>query len=177
MVVSRCILFLFLACLSTQAQAAAAAQKPWSQWSQEEKADLYMDLDYSDEGDVPAGFKIIDLKKDGNFNVELMEDKAQKVFAKTVLRHFDNKFSREDIEQSEYSKYGDEEVMDFLLVIDNMGCIVGGMLRVYQDGRDQDGNDSDVNWQAVYRFDGNGDPLLDENGHEYDEMYFSWSGH
>lgn len=164
-------IFLFFAPFLTHAE-----QRDWSEWAQQEIADLYFDLDSTPEEDLPQGFKVLDLVENREFSINNIKDPKQRQLANTVLTHFDRLYSREAMEQSPYQTYGKEQVLEFLFLINENGKVVGGVLWMYQDGRDEDGNESDINWQAIYRFDQTGAPLLDDNGVPFDDFYFAWSG-
>ncbi|MGH1467976.1 MAG: hypothetical protein ACRBBP_03720 [Bdellovibrionales bacterium] len=150
--------------------------KTWDELSLSDQADILYNLDYFSPDDELKGVQVINLLTEGEFIAEEVSEEYRAV-AKIALETFDDEVSRESIEQSPYSTYGDEEVIEFYLLTDVSGKILGGTVSFYQDGRDQDGEDSDVNWSATMRLDADGKPFKDENGYSVDEMRFEWSGH
>lgn len=150
-------------------------ERTWDELSKSDQADILYDLSYS-SGDDLVGVQVIDLLTEENFVIENVPKEYREV-VKIALETFDNEMSRESIEQSPYSTYGDEELIELYVLVNKAGVVLGGIISAYQDGRDQDGNDSDVNWSATMRFDGEGKPFEDENGYSVDEMNFEWSGH
>ena len=153
--------------------------KSWAELSLDQKAELLLDLEYLDESDLPKDVSLINYLPSSSVKTEDLKvaNSAHQNYIEKILQVFEDEVSREDIEQSEYSAYGDAEISELYLIVDANQNILAGFLGMYQDGRDQDGNDSDVNWQARVRFDANGEILKDERGQTYDELYFQWSGH
>ncbi len=159
--------------------ALAHAKNKWSELSLEQKANLLLELEYIEEANLPKDIKIINYAAKGDLDTKSLNitNKVHHVYVQSLLEAFEDKVSRESIEQSEYSEYGESVITSLYLIIDNSGVVIASVLEMFQDGRDQDGNESDVNWRALVRFDQNGDVLLDESGQPFDELYFEWSGH
>lgn len=153
--------------------------KTWKDLSLDQQAELLLDLEYTDESDLPKGVSVINYLPSSSVKTEDLKvtNPVHQNYIKKILQVFEDEVSREDIEQSEYSAFGDAEISELYLIVDANQNILAGILGMYQDGRDQDGNDSDVNWQSRVRFDANGEILIDDNGQTYDELYFQWSGH
>lgn len=164
---------------------AHSVEPSWDSMSLDEQAGLLENLDYIDESEIPKNLKVINYLDSSfilNSKLTSFEDlkitnPKHKVYIEKILQVFEDEVSREDIEQSEYSAFGDPQISTLYLLIDQNDQIVGALLGFYQDGRDQQGEDSDVNWSAQVRFDSNAEVFTDENGQTYDELYFEWSGH
>lgn len=156
-------------------------ESKWASLSLNEQAEILYDLDIYSDDDLPQGVRIVDLLKDlnvdYNFTVEMINNEKYRAFAKKVLTTFENEVDREAIAQSYYNSFNEAYPIEFLLLVDVKGEVVAGNLRMFQDGRDENGEEADINWQAAIRFNNDGGLFLDENGHPYDDLYYEWSGH
>jgi hypothetical protein len=149
--------------------------------TKDEQAQILLDLDYLPQGELPLDTKTINYL---DSTVTALSAKDLKInnlkhksYIEKIISVFESEVSREDIEQSEYSAYGESEITALYLLVDDLDNILGSVLAFYQDGRDQDGEEADVNWQARVRFDSQGDVFLNDDDEPYDELYFEWSGH
>ncbi len=168
--------FLLILCLALSSKAFA---KTWDSMSLDDRAEILSDLEYISDEDLPENSEVIryvdaELVLAGDL---IIPNPDHRIYIEKIIEVFEDEVSREDIEQSEYSAFGDPQISLLYLLIDHSGAIVGALLGFYQDGRDIDGEDSDVNWSAYVRFNSEGEILSDENSQTYDELYFEWSGH
>jgi hypothetical protein len=151
----------------------------WQSLSLDQQAELLLDLEYIDEAELPKDITVLNYHSSSFTPVEDLRitNPVHQAYVDQILGVFESEVSRESIEQSEYSAFGDSQISELYLILDTDGNIVAAILGMYQDGRDQDGNDSDVNWSARVRFNEEAEILKDDRGQTYDELYFEWSGH
>ncbi len=163
------LLFIFLTSMNS------FSQKKWDNLTQDDKSEILNDLEYNST-DLPVGLKVLNVAE----NYEKTDKKTSlriKKFIKKSLSTFENEVSRESIEQTDYLTYGEEEVIYFGILLNEKFEILGANLIVYQDGREENGEESDVNWTVSIRLDEHGEIFKDESGNAYDELYFEWSGY
>lgn len=162
-----------------------SAQVSWDSMSLDEQANLLENLDYIDESQLPKNLKIINYLDSSfvlNSKLTSFEDlkitnPKHKAYIEKIIQVFEDEVSREGIEQSEYSAFGDPQISTLYLLVDESEDVVAALIGFYQDGRDQEGEESDVNWSAQVRFNSKAEVFADENDQAYDELYFEWSGH
>lgn len=144
----------------------------WDQLSLEQQNELIVDLEYAS---APAGTKIIQLV---GYGVEIDSVSIEKPYSgpyqnyiNGMIKSFYREVSWEEIEQSEYQSYGDAEITGLWIITDETTQkIIGANMSVYQDGRDQDGEEADVNWSVQFHTNQELEPIEDI-------YYFEWSGH
>lgn len=168
----KTVLFLLTLCVFQLSFAEPISSK-WTDLSLEEQAEILYDLDYLPRYDtdrLPLGTRVIEI------DIESVPSRYSDIVNR-VLENVEREISREGIEQSPYSTYGEEEITAFYLLVNKTGLPLGGVINLYQEGRYEEEDDSeDINWSASLRFDSSGEPFEDENG-PVDELRFEWSGH
>jgi hypothetical protein len=164
----KLLIWIFIALGS---HAASAQSQNWSDLSKGQQSELLYDLEYLDEDELPSETIVIDL-------LEELEVYPQfELFMKSASARFNVEVDRESIEQSPYRSFGEEELLTFYILVDANQEILGAYAYFKQDGRDENGNEGDINWSASVRFDQEAQFFTDENGQRVDELRFEWSGH
>jgi len=148
---------------------ASAENITWDEMSKTDKYDVLWELDYTPQDQLPADTKSINLLK------ELSTYPEHQAYFDAALITLDE-IDRESIEQSPYSTHGPEELIEFIILLKN-NEVLGARIYMYQDGRDENGEDSDVNWGASVTLGSDADFFKDENGEAFDDLRFEWSGH
>jgi hypothetical protein len=108
--------------------------------TKDEQAQILLDLDYLPQGELPLDTKTINYL---DSTVTALSAKDLKInnlkhksYIEKIISVFESEVSREDIEQSEYSAYGESEITALYLLVDDLDNILGSVLAFYQDGRD-----------------------------------------
>lgn len=165
----------------SQTKALAECAHPRDSWNHLDRAtqaDILQSLDYLDKAELPLGTSVAAYTDFHNASTaSKISNKTHQEYVKKIISVFDREVSREEIEQSPFQTYGDEQIPGIYLLVDCNQEILGALLYKYQDGRDEDGNEGDINWSASARFDQDGELFVDEHGKPYDDLYFEWSGH
>ncbi len=166
-----------LACLffSIIISMTVSAQSQWEQLSRDDQAEFLTDLEYKQTDTLP-GLKVLCLGDEDKFSLQDIPRNFRD-FVEKVFETSDEEISRESIEQSDYEAYGDEEILSLCLLLGENEEVLGGAIGFYQDGRDEDGQEGDINWQANLIFDQNAEVFRNSDGQAYSDLYFDWSGH
>lgn len=148
----------------------------WGELSLDEQADILYELDYLEDGTVP-GTTVVNLVSSGKVSFLDIQDIEQRKLAEKIIIFFEREVDRESIDQSPYATYGEPRLVGFYFLLNSLGQVLAGSISFFQDGRDEDGEEADINWRASMRFDSEGKPFVNENGEYYDDLRFEWSGH
>lgn len=163
----------------TSSMALAQTTGTWNTLDRDTQADILKELDYLTEKDLPDGTEILNLAdwQTKDFDISKIENETYRNYVIGIIDVFDDQVSREQIEQSPFSAYGDPKLSNLQLLLDSKGEVLGASLGFYQDGRDEEGEAGDINWQAHVIFDGKGKIFSNDNGEPYNDLYYEWSGH
>jgi len=142
---------LILIILTLSVSISSAMTTDWSELSKSDQYEILLDLESHGEEDLPNKSVVINMLDDTKKNSDLL------AYRDLTLAKFESEVDRESIDQSPYSTYGDKRILSFYILTDAHQKILGAYIYLYQDGRDEDGNEGDINWGASARFDHNGD--------------------
>ncbi len=165
--------------LSTEAQVCSKSSQKWESLSLSDQAELLSELEYLQGNELPRNTKLVSyVQKNKTFELNQIKNKAHKLYVEKAILRFDESVSREELEQTHFTLYGEEifRGIDLLVSCDEK-VILGGVIHKFQDGRNENGQEEDINWSAMVRFDQNAEILKNQSGQPFDDLSFSWTGH
>ena len=142
----------------------------WNNLPRSEQSEILLDLEYSS---APAGTEKIILINSASEAIptDATYQGSYQVYINNMIEEYRDKVSTEGIEQSPYPFYGAPIIKELILLIEtNSKKVLGANMYVFQDGRDEDGEEADVNWGLNFQTDENAQALEDF-------YYFEWTGH
>jgi hypothetical protein len=144
-----------------------------------DRAEILNSLEDLSGDELPSQTKKIQFVQRGQaLRPQAIQNLIHRRYVETAIANFESQVDREEIEQSQYSAFGESVFVSVALLVSCDESVVhGASLRAFQDGRDQDGLAGDINWSAQVRFDENAEALRDAKGALVDDLRFDWTGH
>jgi hypothetical protein len=142
----------------------------WNNLPRSEQTEILLELEYIN---APVGTEKVVLINSASDAIPVDEtyQGSYQDYINNMIEEYHDKVSTEGIEQSPYPSYGAPVITELILLIDaNSKKVLGANMYVFQDGRDEDGAEADVNWGVNFQTDENAQALEDF-------YYFEWTGH